>query len=172
MAGQPSTGADGSRLEITQVRSIIGSRQRQRQTLRSLGIRRMRQTVVQPDRPEIRGMVAKVAHLVEVRYAGDDVVLDVEPGQEPKGEGNPPAGASVEDSEAADLRAAQEEALAVSGSTEPGDLVQNPPSLTSTDAPDAPKAPSAPADEDEAEAPTPEPLGGSADADDADKEQE
>lgn len=149
---EPST----TRLEITQVRSLIGSRQRQRQTLRSLGLRRIRQTVVQPDRPEIRGMVAKVAHLVEVRYAGDDVVLGVEPGQEPKGQGNPPAGASVSDSEVGDLREAEEEALAVPGSASVGDLVEFPPSLTSTDAPDAPKAPSTQTEE---EAPAPQPLG-------------
>lgn len=168
MAGHASTDAGGTRIEITQVRSLIGAQRRQRQTLRSLGIRRMRQTVVQPDRPEIRGMVSKVAHLVEVRYAGDDVVLGVEPGQEPKGEGNPPAGGSVSDSESADLRQAEEQALAVPGSASAGDIVQNPPSLTSTDAPDVPKQRSAPTDEDDVEAPTPEPLGGS---DDPDKEQ-
>ncbi|HVM13285.1 MAG TPA: 50S ribosomal protein L30 [Egibacteraceae bacterium] len=128
-------------IEITQVRSLIGSQRRQRQTLRSLGLRRMRQTVLQPDRPEIRGMVAKVAHLVEVRYPGQDAALDIEPGQEPKGEGNPPAGPSVEDEDAAELRRVEEEAVAVPGSADAGDLVQNPPTLTSTGAPEAPKAP-------------------------------
>ena len=54
-------------LEITQIRSLIGSKQDQRRTVRALGLRRIRHTVVQPDRPEIRGMVAKVAHLVMVR---------------------------------------------------------------------------------------------------------
>lgn len=144
-------------LEITQVRSLIGSQRRQRQTLRSLGIRRIRQTVVQPDRPEIRGMVAKVAHLVEVRYPGDADALDIKSGQEPKGAGNPPAGPSVEDSEAADLQQAEEEALAVPGSAHAGDIVQNPASLTSTDAVDAPKAPSGQID-DEATEPAEEEL--------------
>jgi large subunit ribosomal protein L30 len=54
-------------LEITQVRSVIGAQQAQRRTLRALGLRRMHHTVNQPDRPEIRGMIAKVFHLVEVR---------------------------------------------------------------------------------------------------------
>ena len=62
-------------LEITQVRSVIGAKANQRATLRSLGLRRMHQTVTQPDRPEIRGMVAKVAHLVTVRYAGSDEIV-------------------------------------------------------------------------------------------------
>jgi large subunit ribosomal protein L30 len=53
-------------LRITQVRSLIGSTDRQRETVRSLGLRRIRHSVVQPDRPEIRGMIAKVSHLVEV----------------------------------------------------------------------------------------------------------
>jgi large subunit ribosomal protein L30 len=53
-------------LRITQVRSLIGSQDDQRATVRSLGLRRIRHTVTQPDRPEIRGMIAKVSHLVEV----------------------------------------------------------------------------------------------------------
>ena len=53
-------------LEITQVRSLIGAKADQRATVRSLGLRKLHQTVVQPDRPEIRGMVATVSHLVAV----------------------------------------------------------------------------------------------------------
>ena len=53
-------------LKITQVKSIIGSRDDQRATVRSLGLKRIRHTVTQPDRPEIRGMIAKVSHLVTV----------------------------------------------------------------------------------------------------------
>jgi large subunit ribosomal protein L30 len=56
-----------AQLVITQVRSLIGSKQDQRDTVKSLGLRRIRHTVTQPDRPEIRGMIAKVSHLVEVR---------------------------------------------------------------------------------------------------------
>ncbi len=54
------------RLKVTQVRSAIGGKQNQRQTLRSLGLKRMHDVVVKEDRPEIRGMVATVSHLVTV----------------------------------------------------------------------------------------------------------
>jgi large subunit ribosomal protein L30 len=54
------------RLKITQKRSPIGGTRTQRETLRSLGLKRMRDIVVQEDRPEIRGMVRAVAHLVQV----------------------------------------------------------------------------------------------------------
>jgi ribosomal protein L30 len=53
-------------LRITQVGSPIGRTQDQRATVRSLGLRRIRHTVIQADRPEIRGMIRKVAHLVAV----------------------------------------------------------------------------------------------------------
>jgi large subunit ribosomal protein L30 len=53
-------------LRITQVKSKIGSKPKQRGTLRALGLRRIDQTVELPDRPEIRGMIAKVPHLVRV----------------------------------------------------------------------------------------------------------
>ncbi|MDX1620540.1 MAG: 50S ribosomal protein L30 [Nitriliruptorales bacterium] len=52
-------------LSITQVRSPIGRLPKQRATLRALGLRRIRQTVQQPDNPSVRGMLAKVSHLVE-----------------------------------------------------------------------------------------------------------
>jgi large subunit ribosomal protein L30 len=53
-------------LRITLVRSGIGAKPKQRGTLRALGLRKLNQTVELPDRPEIRGMVAKVPHLVRV----------------------------------------------------------------------------------------------------------
>ena len=52
------------RLKVTQVRSGIGGTQVQRDTLRSLGLKRIGDIVVKEDRPEIRGMVAAVPHLV------------------------------------------------------------------------------------------------------------
>ena len=52
-------------LSITQVRSPIGRLPKQRATLRALGLRRIRQTVTQPDTPSVRGMLNKVSHLVE-----------------------------------------------------------------------------------------------------------
>ena len=55
------------KLEIRQIRSAIGRHRRQKLTLRALGVRRMHQTVVHEDTPQIRGMVRKVMHLVEVR---------------------------------------------------------------------------------------------------------
>ncbi len=57
-------------LRITQVRSSIGVKPKQRGTLRALGLRRIRQTVEHPDRPEIRGMVDRVPHLVAVEEVG------------------------------------------------------------------------------------------------------
>ena len=56
--------ADEKQLTITQIRSLIGRPQDQRATVRSLGLKRIRHTVTQPDRPEIRGMLRKVPHLV------------------------------------------------------------------------------------------------------------
>lgn len=55
-----------ARLKVTQVRSVIGTKQNQRQTLRSLGLKRINDVVVKEDRPEIRGMVRTVTHLVQV----------------------------------------------------------------------------------------------------------
>lgn len=51
-------------LRITQTGSLIGRPKDQRDTVRSLGLKRIRHTVEQPDRPEIRGMLTKVPHLV------------------------------------------------------------------------------------------------------------
>ena len=53
-------------LKITQVRSAIGLPKDQKATVRALGLKRMNDTVIQPDTPAIRGMVFKVKHLVEV----------------------------------------------------------------------------------------------------------
>jgi ribosomal protein L30 len=57
-------------LRITQVGSPIGRTEDQRATVRSLGLRRIRHTVLQPDRPEIRGMLRKVSHLVTFEEIG------------------------------------------------------------------------------------------------------
>jgi len=59
-------GAKGTALKVTQVRSTIGSKQNQRDTLRTLGLRKIRQTVVRDDSPSVRGMIATVRHLVAV----------------------------------------------------------------------------------------------------------
>jgi large subunit ribosomal protein L30 len=54
------------RLRITQIRSSIGCQPKQRATLRALGLRRIRHSVVKEDRPDVRGMVQRVRHLVQV----------------------------------------------------------------------------------------------------------
>jgi large subunit ribosomal protein L30 len=54
------------KLKITQIRSGIGMKDDQCVTVRTLGIRRLHQTVVHNDTPQIRGMIAKVCHLVRV----------------------------------------------------------------------------------------------------------
>jgi large subunit ribosomal protein L30 len=53
-------------LRVTQVRSTIGSKPKHRGTLRALGLRGIGQTNELPDRPEIRGMLSRVPHLVSV----------------------------------------------------------------------------------------------------------
>ncbi|MCJ7672693.1 MAG: 50S ribosomal protein L30 [Acidimicrobiia bacterium] len=55
-----------TKLKVTMIRSAIGAKPKQRGTLRALGLRRINQTVEHADRPEIRGMVARVPHLVSV----------------------------------------------------------------------------------------------------------
>jgi large subunit ribosomal protein L30 len=55
-----------AKLRITQVRSSIGTKPRQRATLKALGLKRIRHEVVQDDTPVIAGMIKKVGHLVEV----------------------------------------------------------------------------------------------------------
>lgn len=54
-------------LEITLTRSVIGRPKDQRATVKSLGLRKIRQSVVREDTPAIRGMVNKVSHLVSMK---------------------------------------------------------------------------------------------------------
>lgn len=61
-----SSTPSGQTLLIRQVRSAIGAKPKHRGTLRALGLGRIGRSVVQPDRAEIRGMVARVSHLVTV----------------------------------------------------------------------------------------------------------
>ncbi len=53
-------------LKVTQVKSEIGGSERQRQNLRSLGLKKIGDSVVKPDNPEFRGMVNQVMHLVKI----------------------------------------------------------------------------------------------------------
>ncbi|GIP41479.1 50S ribosomal protein L30 [Paenibacillus sp. J31TS4] len=54
-------------IQITLKRSLIGRPEDQRLTVRTLGLRKLHQSVVQPDNAAIRGMVTKVSHLVDVK---------------------------------------------------------------------------------------------------------
>ncbi|GGO90113.1 MULTISPECIES: 50S ribosomal protein L30 [Nocardioides] len=55
-----------AQLKVTQLRGKVGLKQNQRETLRTLGLKRIGDVVVKEDRPEIRGMVNTVRHLVTV----------------------------------------------------------------------------------------------------------
>lgn len=62
-----------SKLLITYKKSSIGYSEAQKQTIRSLGLRKLNQKVIQPDTPTVRGMVFKVRHLVVVEEIDDEV---------------------------------------------------------------------------------------------------
>jgi len=66
MASRPPRPTGGPVLRVTQVRSAIGSKPKHRGTLRALGLRGIGQVNDLPDRPEIRGMLSRVPHLVHV----------------------------------------------------------------------------------------------------------
>ena len=57
---------DGPRLRVTLIKSPVRNNDRQKRTVRALGLTRLHQTVEHADGPVARGMIAKVAHLVEV----------------------------------------------------------------------------------------------------------
>ena len=122
-------------LHITQVKSVIGSVEKQRATLRGLGLRRIRDSVVQTDTPQIRGMIAKVSHLVEVRDAADGDLIN---------------------------RVPKRSELRKLGSQTAGNISpveQHAAGLTATDAPDRPSAAGAP-DSESASAPEDQPSTG------------
>ena len=54
-----------SPLKVTQIRSVVGTKQGHKRTVRALGLKRIRDSRVHQDTPQIRGMVRKVQHLVE-----------------------------------------------------------------------------------------------------------
>ena len=64
-----ATGTQQSQLKITQVRGTIGARWKQRESLRTLGLRRIRHSVIREDNAQTRGLIAAVRHLVEVEPA-------------------------------------------------------------------------------------------------------
>jgi large subunit ribosomal protein L30 len=66
-AGGPGGASPPDGFTITQVRSSNGSNKKQRETLRTLGLGRIGATSQKPDEPSVRGAIAAVSHLVEVR---------------------------------------------------------------------------------------------------------
>ncbi|GGE54516.1 50S ribosomal protein L30 [Pullulanibacillus camelliae] len=59
------------KLEITLVHSVIGRPKSQRITVKTLGLKKTNQTVVQEDNPAIRGMINKVSHLLKVEEVAE-----------------------------------------------------------------------------------------------------
>lgn len=59
------------KVRITQIRSVIDRPKDQKRTVRALGLHRIRDSVVKDDRPEIRGMAAKVSHLVRLEEVAE-----------------------------------------------------------------------------------------------------
>jgi large subunit ribosomal protein L30 len=68
-----------SRLRVTLKKGLVGCSQAQRGTVRALGLKRIGQTVEKEDRPEIRGMLFKVRHMVEIEPAGSPEKRTVSP---------------------------------------------------------------------------------------------
>jgi large subunit ribosomal protein L30 len=60
-----------SQITVTQIRSTIGAKPKTRGTMRALGLRGIGQRNTLPDRPEIRGMIARVPHLIRVEEASE-----------------------------------------------------------------------------------------------------
>ena len=61
--------ADAKKIKITLVKSVIARPGKHKAVLAGLGLRKLNRSVVRPDTPEIRGMVNKVSHLVQVEQA-------------------------------------------------------------------------------------------------------
>jgi len=66
----PRSPSGSAEILVTQIHSAIGGKPKHRATLRALGLRRIGQSNVLADRPEIRGMLARVSHLVSVTEVG------------------------------------------------------------------------------------------------------
>jgi large subunit ribosomal protein L30 len=69
MAAGKAKATQSTQLKITQVRGVIGVRWKQRESLRTLGLRRIRQSVIRDDNPQTRGLIKAVHHLIEVEPA-------------------------------------------------------------------------------------------------------
>jgi large subunit ribosomal protein L30 len=62
-----------SKLKITYTKSMIGYSRDQKETMRSLGLRKLNHSVIKPDNPSVRGMINKVQHLITVEQIADEV---------------------------------------------------------------------------------------------------
>jgi large subunit ribosomal protein L30 len=71
MSDKTSTTNSTATITVTQVRSGIGAKPKTRGTLRALGLGRIGKSNTLPDRPEIRGMLHRVPHLVEITEGSD-----------------------------------------------------------------------------------------------------
>jgi large subunit ribosomal protein L30 len=71
MAATAKKATGESRLLVTQTRSAIGTKPKHRGTLRALGLRGIGQSNELPDRPEIRGMLARVPHLIRIEEVSE-----------------------------------------------------------------------------------------------------
>ncbi|MGB3439226.1 MAG: 50S ribosomal protein L30 [Actinophytocola sp.] len=60
-----------AQLKVTQVRSVIGTKRNHRESLRTLGLRKIRQFTVREDTPQVRGLIHTVRHLVTVEEVED-----------------------------------------------------------------------------------------------------
>jgi large subunit ribosomal protein L30 len=60
------------KLRVTRTRSVINRPKEQKATARALGLHRINDTVLKEDRPEIRGMIAKISHLVRVEEVAEE----------------------------------------------------------------------------------------------------
>lgn len=82
-----------STLRITQVRSTIGRTQDQRAMVRTLGLKRIHQTVTRPDKPEVRGILNKIPHLVEWELVDDGAAPGADDGAAPEADDGAAPGA-------------------------------------------------------------------------------
>ena len=83
-----------TKLKVTQVRSVIHRPKDQKQTVPRLGLHRIRHSVIKDDRPEIRGMISKVQHLVRVEELPGDRPGDKKDESGGRGPGTARKGAS------------------------------------------------------------------------------
>ena len=76
-------------LKVTQVRSAIGRPDAARRVLRGMGLRRVNQSVILPDTPQVRGMIFKVPHLVKVERIAAQARRRARPSDAAEGQGTP-----------------------------------------------------------------------------------